>query len=84
MPETTCDSMKLIAQTWGKLLFRSGGKLCSKKTFWWLIWWIWKDSKASMETKTDLDTNIKITFGRDRNTTKNKQKDCFESSKDLG
>eukprot|EP00957_Ditylum_brightwellii_P188588 14357350-Ditylum_brightwellii.AAC.1 len=31
--ETICNSMKLIAQTWERLLFRSGGKLCPKKMF---------------------------------------------------
>eukprot|EP00957_Ditylum_brightwellii_P021656 1632785-Ditylum_brightwellii.AAC.1 len=33
-PESIWDKMQHTAQTWEQLLFRSGGRLCHKKTFW--------------------------------------------------
>jgi hypothetical protein len=83
-PELIRDSIQHTAQTWERLLFGSGGRLCPKKTFWWLIWWIWKDGKATMATKTDIDLNVKIKFGRDTTTKTINRKNCTEAAKDLG
>eukprot|EP00957_Ditylum_brightwellii_P134427 10248927-Ditylum_brightwellii.AAC.1 len=76
--------MQHTAQIWERLLFGSGGRLCPKKTFWWLIWWIWKDGKAMMATKLDIDMKVKIKFGRNVTTTTVKRKNCHEATKDLG
>jgi hypothetical protein len=83
-PESIRDKLQHTAQTWEQLLFGSGGRLCHKKTFWWLIWWVWKDGKAKMATKSDVDTAMRIKFGRDTTTTTIKRKNCNEVAKDLG
>jgi hypothetical protein len=83
-PVSIRDNMQHIAQTWEQLLFGSGGRLCHKKTFWWLVWWIWKDGKATMATKSDIDTKVQIKFGRDATATTIKRKNYNEVAKDLG
>eukprot|EP00957_Ditylum_brightwellii_P073958 5619933-Ditylum_brightwellii.AAC.1 len=62
----------------------TGGRLCPKETFWWLIWWNWKDGMATMSTKEDLDMNISLKFGRDQSETTTKRRNCDEAVKDLG
>eukprot|EP00957_Ditylum_brightwellii_P029448 2225605-Ditylum_brightwellii.AAC.1 len=83
-PESIRDSLQHIAVTWEQLLFGSGGRLCPKKTFWWLIWWNWKDGKVTMSTKEDLEMNISLKFGRDQSETTIKRRNCNEAVKDLG
>eukprot|EP00957_Ditylum_brightwellii_P015090 1138281-Ditylum_brightwellii.AAC.1 len=75
-PTTICDNIQHIAQTWEQLLYGSGGELCQKKTFWWLIWWIWKDRKATIATKSEVNISVNITFGREDNTTTIRRKNC--------
>eukprot|EP00957_Ditylum_brightwellii_P160690 12233657-Ditylum_brightwellii.AAC.1 len=82
--ESIRDSLQHIALTWEQLLFGSGGHLFPKKTFWWLIWWSWKDGKAAMTTNEELDMNISIKFGCDQSETTIKRKNCNEAVKDLG
>eukprot|EP00957_Ditylum_brightwellii_P095862 7303885-Ditylum_brightwellii.AAC.1 len=41
-PESIKDNICHFTQTWEQLLFGSESRLCPKKTFWWIIWWVWK------------------------------------------
>eukprot|EP00957_Ditylum_brightwellii_P090845 6917731-Ditylum_brightwellii.AAC.1 len=83
-PTIIRDNIQHIAQTWEQLLYGSGGKLCPKKTFWWLIWWIWKGGKATIATKSEVNINVSITFGREDSTTAIRWKNCNVVAKDLG
>eukprot|EP00957_Ditylum_brightwellii_P022882 1727119-Ditylum_brightwellii.AAC.1 len=83
-PDSIRDSLRHIAVTWEQLSFGSGGHLCPKKTFWWLIWWNWKDGKETMYMKDNLDMNINLKFGRDQSETTIKRRNCDEAVKDLG
>eukprot|EP00957_Ditylum_brightwellii_P205648 15344792-Ditylum_brightwellii.AAC.1 len=67
--ESIRNSLRHIAITWEQLLFGSGGRLCPKRTFWWLIWWSWIDGKVTMTTKEELDMNIQIKFGYNQSET---------------
>eukprot|EP00957_Ditylum_brightwellii_P077960 5926042-Ditylum_brightwellii.AAC.1 len=82
--ESIRDSLWHIVVTWEQFFFGSGGRLCSNKTFWWLIWWNWKDGKATMTMKEDLDMNISLKFGCDQSETTIKRRNCNEAVKDLG
>eukprot|EP00957_Ditylum_brightwellii_P040994 3103457-Ditylum_brightwellii.AAC.1 len=83
-PTIICGNIQHIAQMWEQLLYGSGGKLCPKKTFWWLIWWIWKNGKATLETKSEVNINVNIMFGKEDTTTTIKRRNCTVVAKDLG
>eukprot|EP00957_Ditylum_brightwellii_P164680 12538483-Ditylum_brightwellii.AAC.1 len=82
-PEFIRDSLWHIAVTWEQLLFRSGRRLCPKKTFWWLIWLNWKDGNATMSTKDNLDMSISLKFQHDQSETTIKRRNCNEAVRDL-
>eukprot|EP00957_Ditylum_brightwellii_P069830 5302593-Ditylum_brightwellii.AAC.1 len=82
-PTTICDSIQYIAQMWEQLLYGSGRELCPKKTFWWLIWWIWKDGKEMLATKSEVNINMNTMFGKEDTTTTIKRRNCTVMAKDL-
>eukprot|EP00957_Ditylum_brightwellii_P067317 5108814-Ditylum_brightwellii.AAC.1 len=58
------NNIENIAQTWENLIFGPGYKLSLKKTYWWMIWWVWNGGKATMATKVKLLVDIVIIVGR--------------------
>eukprot|EP00957_Ditylum_brightwellii_P012273 927229-Ditylum_brightwellii.AAC.1 len=36
------DRLCKIAKVWEQLIYGSVSELSRKKTYWWLIWWIWE------------------------------------------
>eukprot|EP00957_Ditylum_brightwellii_P149241 11365803-Ditylum_brightwellii.AAC.1 len=55
--------MKTIAQTQEKVVHGTGWELSLNKTYWLLVWWIWKDRKATMATITMAPAEMRIMIG---------------------
>eukprot|EP00957_Ditylum_brightwellii_P136729 10426576-Ditylum_brightwellii.AAC.1 len=65
-PETLQEKMRIVAQTWADLIYRSGGKVLMEKSCWGLVWWLWKDGKARKATTRDITAEVKLTHGKEQ------------------
>ena len=53
-----------LAQEWERLLFATGGAICFKKSFWFLISWVWtKSGTAKLATIKASPRVIRLTEG---------------------
>jgi hypothetical protein len=83
-PTQIWDKLENIAQTWEQLLFGSGGLLSLDKTFWWLIWWNWKNGEPELANKNDIPLEARIHLGYKHSNNTLKRKNPKESTKILG
>eukprot|EP00957_Ditylum_brightwellii_P053908 4084213-Ditylum_brightwellii.AAC.1 len=57
-PEIITEKMQDTAQTWADLIYGSGGVISLPKLCWWLVWWNWKEVKASLASVAEVDAQI--------------------------
>eukprot|EP00957_Ditylum_brightwellii_P153895 11714092-Ditylum_brightwellii.AAC.1 len=73
------DRLCKIAKVWEWLIYGSDGELSRKKTYWWLIWWIWEGGNACIATKKDLPLDLMISIGKEDLPTAITRKDPTDS-----
>jgi len=54
---------RILAQSWERLLFTTGGAINLQKSFWTLIAWKWEKGVATMQRKAQVQGELQVTAG---------------------
>ena len=58
--ETMTNKLNHMVQTWGKILFYSGGALNLTKCSWHVLYWDWKNGRPVARPITTADSNLEL------------------------